>query len=292
VQIGIRNSESANYQLIILISSFFDYRGCRIHYRVIGEGNRVTVCFHGFGEHAGTFDLLAEAMPGHRLVAIDLPFHGQTPWKEGLPFLPADLWEILQLLPEIGSSSFGLLGYSMGGRVALAMLECMPDRISHVLLLAPDGLTFNPWYALATRTVMGNRLFKFTMNRPDWFRGLVKLGARLRMVNASVERYVERYIEDPARRRDLYRIWTTLSGFRPSVTQVARIIREKAIPTQLVFGRYDRIIPPTAGRRLQQQAGPTCTTTILEGGHGILHKHHLSSLSTIFQASVKLHQAE
>jgi pimeloyl-ACP methyl ester carboxylesterase len=284
VEFAIRNSEFVNYQLIELRSAYLQFQGHRFHYRIMGEGGKVTLCFHGFGEYAQTFESLAQILPGHRLVAIDLPFHGETAWEVGLPFRPEDLQALILQIPEVGAASFGLMGYSIGGRVAMAQLERMPERISHLLLLAPDGLTVNPWYALATRTVMGNRIFKYTMDRPGWFRQMVHLGTRLKLVNASVEKYVERYIGEPDRRRELYRVWTVMSGFRPSVSRVAAIIREKSIPTQLVFGKYDRIIPPTVGRILQQQAGDTCHTTILDTGHGLLHRHQLSALSTIFQA--------
>lgn len=265
-------------------SSYLTFRGHRIHYRLIGSGPRVTACFHGFGESARTFEILAGSLDGHRLVAIDLPFHGRTDWTEGEPFGPVDLLTILAGIPETAEGRIGLMGYSMGGRIAMAMLEQMPDRVSHLLLLAPDGLKVSPWYALATRTSLGTGLFRWTMHNPGWFLGMARLGARLGMVNASVEKYVERYIDDEDKRRDLFRIWTTLAGFRPIPSRVAGIIRSHHLPTWMVFGRFDRIIPPTNGEHLRSLAGDDCRVTVLDCGHRILHEHNLSSLSHIFHA--------
>ena len=267
-----------------MTSRYLDFHGHRFHYRVIGQGPRVTVCFHGFGEQARSFETLSEACPGHTLVALDLPFHGETEWKEGLPFRPADLEELLSQIPETAADRIGLLGYSMGGRIAMALLEKCPERVDHLLLLAPDGLKVNPWYRLATQTVPGNRIFRFTMDRPGWFLSLIRFGARLGMVNASVEKYVERYIDDPAKRHDLYRIWTALSDFSPALDKVGAAINRHAIPVRMVFGRFDRIIPPELGLRLQRRAPATCTTTLLDCGHQIIHDRNIDALTSLFRS--------
>ena len=41
-----------------------------------------------------------------------------------------------------------LAGYSMGGRVCLTITELLPELIDRVLLIASDGLVFNPLYFL------------------------------------------------------------------------------------------------------------------------------------------------
>jgi hypothetical protein len=55
----------------------------------------------------------------------------------------------------------------------------------------------------------------------------------------------------------------------------------------MVFGRFDRIIPPRQGERLQSMVGAHCHTLVLEGGHRLLHAHNLSGLSAIFPALTK-----
>jgi len=267
-----------------LISHFLSFRGHRFHYRVIGQGPGITACFHGFGEFARTFEGLANAWPGHTLVALDMPFHGETEWEEGKPFSVSDLQEVMGMIPETASGKIGLMGYSMGGRIALSLLEAMPERVGHLVLLAPDGLKVNPWYLMATRTLAGNRLFRYTMDRPSWFLGLVRTGAKLGMVNASVEKYVSRHIDDPGKRRDLYRIWTTLSGFHPSLDKVGDSIRRYGIPVRMVFGRFDRIIPPALGHRLQRRTADLSTTTVLECGHQVMHERNIEALAKVFRS--------
>ncbi len=89
------------------------------------------------------------------LFAVDLPFHGATEWCEGLDFTPLQLMDILeQILAEHGCQQrmVSLLGYSMGGRIALSIMNQFGLRLGCVVLLAPDGLRLNFWYWLTTQT--------------------------------------------------------------------------------------------------------------------------------------------
>ena len=109
------------------------FRRSRFHYSRWGEGNRVLFAFHGYGESAASFRFLAAALArDFTVIAIDMPFHGETEWNEGHLFAPGDL---LGLLSEIaaglpgGGEEWSLLGYSMGGRVALQLVELAPEKI-------------------------------------------------------------------------------------------------------------------------------------------------------------------
>src|ERR1700761_4936159 len=106
---------------------FFAFRSSRIHYSRWGTGTRLLFAFHGYGESARSFAFLAESLSkDFTIIAPDLPFHGETEWREGYYLAPQDL---LSILSEIRSSLPGLddgwwlLGYSMGGRVALDLLQ-------------------------------------------------------------------------------------------------------------------------------------------------------------------------
>ena len=99
------------------------------------------------------------------MISIDLPFHGQTVWNEGLLLQPAELLEIMnRIIPP--EKPILLMGYSMGGRVCLQLLASFPDRFYQLVLMAPDGLHKNPWQRLSTQTWIGNRLFAFSMRHP------------------------------------------------------------------------------------------------------------------------------
>jgi 2-succinyl-6-hydroxy-2,4-cyclohexadiene-1-carboxylate synthase len=90
-------------------------------------------CIHGFlgGPHG--FDGLAEALrhPGE-IVGLRLPGHGLEPWGVGLATPEQALAELATLLPTGGAH---LLGYSMGGRVALALAALAPERVLSVVAI-------------------------------------------------------------------------------------------------------------------------------------------------------------
>ena len=138
-----------------MISKFIQYQHSTIHHRKSGSGPHLTVCFHGFGEFAKTFDPVADTLHDHTLIAIDLPFHGETIWREETELSINGLLRIISLCPEIGDKPFGLMGYSMGGRVVLTLFETVPEKINYIVLIAPEGLKANPWYMCPTQPSQG-----------------------------------------------------------------------------------------------------------------------------------------
>ncbi|HEY4062398.1 MAG TPA: alpha/beta hydrolase [Puia sp.] len=253
-----------------------------VYYCRWGTGPQLVIAFHGYGESSASFAFVGEALPEeYTLLAIDLPFHGKTEWKEGRCFSPEDLRTLLEIIvariPGI-TDGWRLAGYSMGGRVALQLLEIMPEKIRRLVLLAPDGVKVNGWYWLATRTGPGNGLFRWTMRRPGWLFFLLRAGNALRLVNPSVYKFTAHYIADDRVRQDLYTRWTSMRDFRPTLSKVKKIIRSQHLPVRLLYGRHDRIIRWENGDRFCKDIGPSCQLTLLPSGHQLLQPSHLDAI--------------
>ena len=269
-------------------TGYYPLRNSRIHYRHWGTGPRLVFAFHGYGESAAAFTFLGEAIGvDSTLIAIDLPFHGQTEWNDGLFFDPRDLLFVLRGIEAVLASThpapylpgWWLLGYSMGGRIALQLLQDSPQLVEKLVLLAPDGLKLNPWYWLATQTRPGNILFRATMRRPGWFFLLLRLGNWLKLVNPSVYKFTVQYINDDRVRQELYTRWTTMRAFRPRLAVIAAIIRERQLPVRLVYGRYDRIIPWKSAEKFRKRGiAATCHLILLSTGHQLLRPQYLAIL--------------
>ncbi len=251
-----------------------------IHYSCLGTGPRLLFCFHGYGESADTFSFLAESLGrDYTLVAFDMPLHGQTGWQgENLFFDPAGLLaqmeEISSGLPD-RTAPWTLLGYSMGGRVALHLLQLAPEKIGKLVLLAPDGLRMNPWYWLATQTRAGNQLFRFTMRFPGWLFFLLRIGNALHCVNPGIYKFAIRYIDNIKVRQNLYARWTIMRGFHPQRQLIRDIIRSRQIAVRLIYGRYDRIIHADRGQRFRKGIEDLCTLRLLPMGHHLLQPGNL-----------------
>jgi pimeloyl-ACP methyl ester carboxylesterase len=163
----------------------------------------------------------------------------------------------------------------MGGRVALQLLELAPSRIRRIVLLASDGLQMNFWYWLATQTIPGNALFRWTMKRPGWLFFLLRAGHVLRVVNPSIYKFTAHYVDDARVRENLYARWTTMRGFRPDLAAVERFIRQYEIPVKLLYGSYDRIIRWERGERFRASNALYCELILLPAGHQLLQAKFL-----------------
>ena len=116
-----------------------------------GDGPPVLLV-HGYGDTAdGWRRVVPGLLPGHRVVALDVPPFGRSGDPRANPlidffdeFFPA-LFEELELGPAT------VLGHSLGGAIALRLAIARPDLVERLGLVAPAGLAKRPpwwWYTL------------------------------------------------------------------------------------------------------------------------------------------------
>lgn len=253
-----------------------------------GNGPQLVLCIHGYGESAMHFSFLQQLGSSYTIAAIDLPYHGDTTWQHSKKLLPPQLFGVIsQLQQQIRKQNTTLhdniilLGYSLGGRVALSLYQYQPSLFSKLVLLAPDGLKLNRWYWLATQTFLGNRLFKFTMQHPGWFFNMLKLLNKMGMVNTSIFKFVNFYIGDATVRSLLYRRWTALSRFRPNLNKLHQQVKQQETPVRLVYGQYDKIIVPVVGERFIKAIPQQGQMIILPTGHQLLQEKWLADFAKV-----------
>jgi pimeloyl-ACP methyl ester carboxylesterase len=263
------------------------YKSSRISYLRFGSGSKRIVCFHGYGEEAASFSFFEKyGNDQYTFYAIDLPFHGQTEWNDGLNFTANDVQQIIEQIlgnnnrqPEQGEGpQLALIGFSLGSRVALSLYEKIPERIEKIILLAPDGLKVNFWYWLSTQTWVGNKLFAFTMKYPYWFFGFLKMLNKLKVVNASIFKFVNYYIGDKTVRRLLYSRWTSLRKLKPHLGKIKSSIKGNKTRVRLIYGMHDRIIRPVRGKKFMKGIDPYCTLSVIHSGHQVLHEKHINEI--------------
>lgn len=254
-------------------------KGSVISYYRFGNGPKTALCFHGYGEDAATFRFLGEKA-GHQysFFCIDLPFHGKSSMEMDPPFTVKELQEIISRITADPSEKLTLVGFSLGARVALALYELMPARVERLVLLAPDGLKVNGWYWLATQTWLGNRFFSFTMRYPGWFKGLLALFNKTKLLNPSIFKFVKHYIGDAKIRRLLYQRWTSLRKIRPNINAIKSAIKFNKTDVRLIYGRHDRIILSSVGEKFQEGIEPWCTLYLIASGHQVLHEKHAGEI--------------
>lgn len=261
------------------------FRSSEIHYWHSGQGRELFLCFHGYGESGRNFQLLETmGLQNTGILAPDMPFHGATQWREGQD-LEVEDW--LRLMDKIIERHYphiqqiNLLGYSMGGRIAMSLYALKPRRFKRVILLATDGLHVNFWYRLATHNSIGNRIFRFSMQHPGGLIGLLRAGKKLHLLNSSIYKFVQAYCRDREVRMDLYKRWTCMRKFRPDLDQIKILIRQHHTSVQLVYGKYDRIILSEHGDRFREGIEAFCSIHLIDCGHQVLQARNNAVLLRI-----------
>lgn len=113
-----------------------EVNGVQLAYDMVGEGPPLLL-LHGFTGSAGTWSMLLPALAErHRVIAPDLLGHGRSeavrePRRYGLDRQADDL---AALLSTLGAASADVVGYSMGGRIALRLALDHPKRVERLVL--------------------------------------------------------------------------------------------------------------------------------------------------------------
>jgi pimeloyl-ACP methyl ester carboxylesterase len=256
--------------------------GFDLHYRTYGNGPIHFLCFHGFSRSGGDFWFLGNAL-GRSCTfhAFDLYFHGSSlgdPKRADEPFTPEELSAYFTAFADsLGQKKINVLGYSLGGRMALSLLERMPDRIDQAYLVAPDGLKMRPWYRGLAASAIGRSLYKRFVDKPQQFHKLVQGLRKMNVVNDRMVEFVMRHTQARERRQLLHDVWLSYRLIEPDLRKVALNLMEHDIHAHLFFGEHDRVIPPSLGRSLKLLAPRHVTEEVLPSGHWLLN-HPLPQL--------------
>lgn len=249
--------------------------GPTLAYRTYGHGPLPMLAFHGFGRTGADFAVLEPAL-GERctIYAFDLHFHGQSPGypeRADQPFTPKELAVFFAAFADhIGAKKVALLGYSLGGRIALSLLEQMPERIQSAYLAAPDGLKTRPWYRGLAASRPGRWLYKRFVERPTVVHGLINGLRALRFMNERLHRFLIGQTDSRAKRELVRDVWLSYRLIEPDLARVASNARDHAIGLHLYFGSRDRVIPPSLGANLCRHFPDGVTQEELPFGHVLL----------------------
>ena len=259
-------------------SHYITHRNSTIHYRQFGNGAKLLFCFHGYGRESYTFSFLERYLgQQYTIVAIDIPFHGLTQWKDELIFQPKYLTHFVQEIAasvDKENSKFSILGFSMGGRIALHLTQLMTERVEKLILLAPDGMSFNFWRWFGSETWLGSKLLSYTIRNPSWIAWVINKAEKWKIISRSLADFVSYYIHDEESRVILYRRWISMRKFSPSLGKLKKLIAQNKIGVRMMFGSFDRIIPYQGGERFRNGLEEFATLEVVEAGHNLLNEVH------------------
>lgn len=248
-------------------------------------GAKLLFCFHGYGRDSDTFSILERELgKSFTIIALDTPFHGKTTWKEDLIIDPNKIAEFIKEIKisiNPGLEKVSLMGFSMGGRIALYLTQIMPGEVERLLLLAPDGLKNDFWRWLISDTWAGKTLLASVVKRPRIAIKLIETAERLRVLHKSMGNYVRFYIEEEEYRMLVYHRYISMQRFKPSLPKLRKIVKSHNIQVRMLFGKFDRIISYHDGEDFRKGAEEKIKLSVVEAGHHLLSYMHTKTIAKL-----------
>jgi pimeloyl-ACP methyl ester carboxylesterase len=117
--------------------------GVNYYYEIYGRGAPLLLLHGGLGSIEMFGPILPTLAKGRQVVAVDLQGHGRTALGDRPISLPAMGDDMAAVVKQLGQDTVDVLGYSMGGGVALRLAIQHPDVVRRLVLVstpyAQDG---------------------------------------------------------------------------------------------------------------------------------------------------------
>src|SRR5882757_8040142 len=109
--------------------------GCRLSALVWGSGPPEIVLLHGGAQNAHTWVTVALALD-RPLVAVDLPGHGHSDWREDRHYSPSSLADdVAVAMRQLAPRTAAVVGMSLGGLTAISLAARYPDLVPRLLVV-------------------------------------------------------------------------------------------------------------------------------------------------------------
>jgi pimeloyl-ACP methyl ester carboxylesterase len=237
-------------------SDFIDLKGQLVHVRDEGPRNDPLpiVLIHGTSASLHTWEGWARGLRGQRrVISFDLPGFGLTgPWAgayAGRRYTGTEYARfVLDLMDTLKVQRFVVAGNSLGGEVAWRTAAAAPQRVDRLVLVDASGYSFRP-----SEVPLGFRLAR--LPGASWIsqhllpRAVIVESVRnvygdpSKVTDALVDRYFEMALREGNRRALAERMALLAGDVDPAP------LRTLQLPTLIIWGGRDRLIPPDNGRK-------------------------------------------
>lgn len=246
------------------------------HYEWLGPvRGPVAVCVHGLTTPSYVWRGMGRglALMGYRVLIYDLYGRGYSDRPPGLQNGQFFNTQLAELLEDQGiKDDITLLGYSMGGAIVASFTARHPEKIRHLILIAPAGIA-----------IIRSRLYKFctrTQIVGEWL--MLALFPYLHRKGVNKEKNLPSSVENIT---TLQKAELKYQGFVAAVLSSLRgilavpledehrIIHAAGIPVLAVWGRHDDLIPLSAVGKLTEWSRNARQEVVEDAGHGLTYTH-------------------
>ncbi len=260
------------YQCYILWRMLKKSEPLHLTFQIYGSGPEVLLAFHGYGQDRRVYEDFATALANRYTVySFDLLLHGESSGSSAQPPISVETWRevIRSFLKQHNIAKFSLVGYSLGARFALTLVEVMAERIDELILIAPDGIKSSRWYSLASSTWLGNRLLRFTVVRPYPFFWVLAKAHRLGLIEKSVLKFVKSHMDTRTKRLRVFMRWSAFRRIQPNLRQVKLACNAHGVEVIIFLGEHDAVVKKIAIASFHKSLNNSCLH-YLPCGHAAL----------------------
>ena len=242
-----------------------------LYKEVYGAGDPI-LCLHGLGANLYSWrHFITPFSQRNKLILVDFKGSGKSPKPFNSDYsIEQKAREIYNLILEENLTNLALVGNSLGGAVAmlvaLQLSKQNSDRLSRLVLIDSAGAKNHlPGYLKLVRSVLGAPIVYLTPT---------KLAAKMTLRMCYHDRtiptseHVEAYaapIASPGGRHAL--LQTARQCIPPNADELIAKLNAIRVPTFILWGREDRVIPLKVGERLHQLIPNSILEVIDQCGH-------------------------
>jgi len=255
------------------LGDYFIYNHSKLHYYTFGTGAHPLVAIHGFGQNGLMFSPVKNSL-GKRftIFSFDFAYHGKTEWNEKHALTKSEFIRLLEeFMRQHHFKKISLLGFSMGGRVALSLIPDFAEKLEDVILIAPDGIEERIYYRSFMSGKTGEAAFRKILSYPKLLITAADAFTKLGLTKKYVADYMRNYWADERKREKLFNVWLSMRTYLANLDKIRFAAEKHSLRIFLLWGNHDKIIPAELAHRFKKRV-PRCKLLMVDGGHFIVNE--------------------
>ncbi|MDQ6846122.1 MAG: alpha/beta fold hydrolase [Candidatus Dormibacteraeota bacterium] len=248
--------------------------GHRLAYLEAGQGPPLLL-IHGIAEAAWAWEVIIPALARrHRVIAPDLLGHGRSAKPRGDYSLGNQATLMRDLMISLDIEHATLVGHSLGGGITMQFAYQYPERCERMVLVASGGLGQDVTFLLRSLGLPGADyvapLFLSNTTRNMMLGTARWLGRRGLKASPGQKAMWRSYagLTDPAT-RDAFiaTVRAVIDQRGQRVSALERLYLARSMPTMLVWGENDRVIPVSHAHSAYEEMPGSRLEIISGAGH-------------------------
>jgi pimeloyl-ACP methyl ester carboxylesterase len=249
--------------------------GQRVSYQTAGAGDQVVVLLHGI---TSTAEAWREVMPRlaerYTVIAPDLIGHGRSAKPRGDYSLGAYAAGVRDLIAVLGYERGTVVGHSFGGGIAMQFAYLFPEYVDRMALIASGGLGREVHPLLRAATLPGSEWVlpliarEWPVRAGDAVRSAAaKIGIEAGPDLAEFARGYASLVQEGASDAFIHTMRSVIDHDGQRVSALDRLYLADQLPTMLIWGDADPVIPVEHGRNAHRVVPNSSYVELAGSGH-------------------------